>query len=126
EQRIWHKDLGIDIENDHGSWYISIGQGMDATLQMAVGSNAYVLSDRATWIHFKSRGDLQILVEGDKRMFNQYAVILVNPAKHPNVKREFGQQFIDWLVSPEGQQAIGNYKIKGEQLFFPNAADPNA
>ena len=126
ELRIWHKDVGIDIENDRGSWYTSIGQGMDAALQMAVASNAYVLSDRATWIHLKNRGDLQILVEGDKRMFNQYGVILVNPAKHPNVKHEFGQQFINWLVSPEGQKAIANYKIEGEQLFFPNAIDPNA
>jgi len=126
EQRIWHKDLGIDIENDHGSWYKSIGQGMDAALQMAVASNAYVLSDRATWIHLKSRGDLQILVENDKRMFNQYGVILVNPDKHPNVKTEFGQAFIDWLVSPEGQNAIANYKVGGEQLFYPNATDPNA
>ena len=126
ELRIWHKDVGIDIENDRGSWYTSIGQGMDAALQMAVAGNAYVLSDRATWIHLKNRGDLQILVEDDKRMFNQYGVILVNPAKHPNVKHEFGQQFIDWLVSPEGQKAIADYKIKGEQLFFPNAMDPNA
>ena len=126
ELRIWHKDVGIDIENDRGSWYTSIGQGMDAALQMAVAGNAYVLSDRATWIHLKNRGDLQILVEDDKRMFNQYGVILVNPAKHPNVKHEFGQQFIDWLVSPEGQKAIANYKIEGEQLFFPDATDPSA
>lgn len=125
ELRIWHRDLGIDIENDRGSWYTSIGQGMDAALHMAVASNAYVLSDRATWVHLKNRGDLQILVEDDKRMFNQYGVILVNPAKHPNVKQDFGQQFIDWLVSPEGQKAIAHYKVKGEQLFFPNATDPN-
>ena len=126
ELRIWHKDVGVDIENDRGSWYTSTGQGMDAALQMAVARNAYVLSDRATWIHLKNRGGLQILVEGDKRMFNQYGVILVNPAKHPNVKHEFGQQFINWLVSPEGQKAIANYKIEGEQLFFPNATDPSA
>jgi tungstate transport system substrate-binding protein len=126
ELRIWHKDVGIDIENDRGSWYTSIGQGMDAALQMAVAGNAYVLSDRATWIHLKNRGDLQILVEDDKRMFNQYGVILVNPDKHPNVKHEFGQQFINWLVSPEGQKAIANYKIEGEQLFIPNATDPSA
>ena len=126
ELRIWHKDVGVDIENDRGSWYISTGQGMDAALQMAVAGNAYVLSDRATWIHLKNRGDLQILVEDDKRMFNQYGVILVNPAKHPNVKHEFGQQFINWLVSPEGQKAIANYKIEGEQLFVPNATDPSA
>ena len=85
-----------------------------------------MLSDRGTWIHLKSKGDLQILVEGDKRMFNQYGVILVNPQKHPNVKRELGQAFIDWLVSPEGQKDIANYKINGEQLFFPNATDPNS
>ena len=126
ELRIWSKDVGIDIENDQGSWYTSIGQGMDAALEMAVARNTYVLSDRATWIHLKNRGDLQILVEDDKRMFNQYGVILVNPAKHPNVKHEFGQQFINWLVSPEGQKTIANYKIEGEQLFVPNATDPSA
>jgi tungstate transport system substrate-binding protein len=85
-----------------------------------------VLSDRGTWVHFKNKGDLQILVEDDRRLFNQYGVMLVNPDKHPNVKREFGQAFIDWLVSPEGQRAIANYKINGEQLFYPNATDPNA
>lgn len=126
ELRIWHKDLGVDIENDRASWYTVIGQGMDAALQMAVAGNAYVLSDRATWIHLKNKGDLQILVEGDKRMFNQYGVILVNPAKHSNVNKEFGQAFIDWLVSPDGQKAIANFKINGEQLFYPNADDPNA
>ena len=127
ELMIWNKDLGIDIEKGpRGSWYTSIGQGMDAALQMAVASNGYVLSDRGSWIHLKNKGDLQILVEDDKRMFNQYGVILVNPAKHPNVKQDFGKQFIDWLVSPEGQKAIANYKIKGEQLFFPNATDPSA
>jgi len=126
ELMIWNKDVGIDIENERGPWYIAIGQGMDATLHMAAASNGYVLSDRATWIHFKDKGDLQVLVEGDERMFNQYGVILVNPTKHPHVKKELGQQFIDWLVSPEGQQAIANYRINGETLFFPNAADPNA
>ena len=126
ELMIWHRDLGIDIENDRGSWYTTIGEGMDAALQAAVDSDAYVLSDRATWINLKNRGDLQILVEDDKRMFNQYGVILVNPAKHPDVRHELGQQFIDWLVSPEGQRAIANYKVKGEQLFFPNTTDPNS
>ena len=92
----------------------------------ASASNAYVLSDRGTWISFKNKGDLVIAVEGDKRLFNQYGIILVNPAKHPNVKKEFGQQFIDWLVSPEGQKAIANYKINGEQLFYPNASDAGA
>ncbi len=126
ELTLWNKDAGIDIEKDKGAWYKSIGQGMGAALNTAGASNAYVLSDRGTWIHFKNKGDLQILVEGDKRMFNQYGVILVNPAKHPNVQKELGQEFIDWLVSPEGQKTIANYKIEGEQLFYPNASDPNA
>ena len=85
-----------------------------------------MLSDRGTWLAFQNRGDLAILVEGDKRLFNQYGVMLVNPAKHPNVKKDLGQQFIDWLISPEGQKAIANYKINGEQLFYPNANDSNA
>ena len=126
ELAIWNKDAGIDIEKDRGPWYVSVGQAMDATLQMAVASNGYVLSDRATWIHLKNKYDLQILVEGDKRMFNQYGVIPVNPAKHPQVKQDFGQLFVNWLISPEGQHAIANYKLNGEQLFFPNAIDPNA
>jgi len=88
--------------------------------------NAYILSDRATWISFKNRGDLTIVVEGDKRLFNQYGVMLVNPAKHPNVKKELGQKFIDWVISSEGQNAITGYKIGGEQLFFPNANQPGA
>ena len=104
----------------------TIERGMKATLHMARARDAYVLSDRGTWISFENRGELRILVEGDRRMFNQYGVILVNPDKHPNVKKELGQQFIDWLVSPEGQNAIANYKIDGEQLFYPNATDPNA
>ena len=126
ELSLWNKDAGIDIEKDKGPWYKSIGQGMGAALNTASASNAYVLSDRGTWISFKNKGDLVIAVEGDKRLFNQYGVILVNPAKHPNVKRDFGQQFIDWLVSPEGQKTIANYKINGEQLFYPNASDPGA
>jgi tungstate transport system substrate-binding protein len=126
ELAIWNKDAGIDIEKDKGSWYKSIGQGMGAALNTAGASNAYVLSDRGTWLSFKNKGDLQILVEGDKRLFNQYGVILVNPAKHPNVKKELGQQFIDWLISPEGQKAIADYKINGEQLFYPNANDNSA
>jgi len=126
ELMIWNKDAGIDISNEHGPWYHAISKGMDAALHMADASNGYVLSDRATWTHFKNKGDLQVLVEGDKRMFNQYGVTLVNPAKHPLVRKEYGQQFIDWLSSPEGQKAIGNYKINGEQLFFPNATDPNS
>jgi tungstate transport system substrate-binding protein len=126
ELALWNKDAGIDIEKEKGPWYKSIGQGMGAALNTAGASNAYVLSDRGTWLSFKNKGDLQILVEGDKRLFNQYGVILVNPAKHPNVKKELGQTFIDWLISPEGQKAIANYKINGEQLFYPNADDPSA
>ena len=126
ELALWNKDAGIDIDQQKGPWYKSIGQGMGAALNMASASNAYVLSDRGTWLSFKNKGDLQILVEGDKRLFNQYGVILVNPEKHPTVKKELGQQFIDWLLSPEGQKAIANYKVNGEQLFYPNADDPNA
>jgi len=126
ELALWNKDAGIDIDQQKGPWYKSIGQGMGAALNMAAASNSYVLSDRGTWLSFKNKGDLQILVEGDKRLFNQYGVILVNPEKHPAVKKELGQQFIDWLLSPEGQKAIANYKINGEQLFYPNADDPNA
>jgi tungstate transport system substrate-binding protein len=125
ELKLW-KDAGIDIAKDKGPWYKSIGQGMGAALNTAGASNAYVLSDRGTWIHYKNKGDLQILVEGDKRMFNQYGVMLVNPAKHPTVKKELGQQFIDYLISPEGQKVIANYKINGEQLFYPDANDPGA
>ena len=125
ELALW-KASGIDIEKDKGAWYKSIGQGMGAALNTAGAGNGYVLSDRGTWIHFKNKDDLQILVEGDKRMFNQYGIMLVNPAKHPNVKKELGQQFIDWVISPEGQKAIANYKINGEQLFYPNASDAGA
>jgi tungstate transport system substrate-binding protein len=125
ELNLW-KAANIDIGKDKGPWYKDIGQGMGAALGFANASNCYVFSDRGTWIHFKNKGDLQILVEGDKRMFNQYGVILVNPIKHPDIKKELGQQFIDWLVSPDGQQTIANYKIEGEQLFHPNANDPNA
>ena len=126
ELALWNKDAGIDIEKEKGPWYKSIGQGMGAALNTAGASNGYVLSDRGTWLSFKNKGDLQILVEGDKRLFNQYGVMLVNPAKHPNVNKELGQAFIDWLISPDGQKAIANYKINGEQLFYPNASDPSA
>ena len=126
ELALWNKDAGIDIENDNGAWYESIGRGMEPTLYMASAKGGYVLSDRGTWIHFKNKDNLQILVEGDKRLFNQYDVILVNPDKHSNVKKELGQAFIDWLISPDGQKAIADYKINGEQLFYPNADDPNA
>ncbi len=109
-----------------GPWYRAIGQGMGAALNTASASNAYVLSDRATWIAFKNRGDLEIVVEGDPRLFNQYGIMLVNPAKHQHVKKELGQAFIDWVISPEGQKAIADYKRNGQQLFFPNANDSEA
>ncbi|MCK1636179.1 extracellular solute-binding protein [Bradyrhizobium sp. 157] len=125
ELNLW-KVAGIDIAKDRGSWYKEIGQGMGAALNTASASNAYVLADRGTWLSFKNRGDLAISVEGDKRLFNQYGVMLVNPEKHPSVKKDLGQQFIDWLVSPEGQKAIADYKINGEQLFYPNASDSGA
>jgi tungstate transport system substrate-binding protein len=120
ELALW-KQAGIDITASKGPWYREIGQGMGAALNTAGAMNGYVLSDRGTWISFKNRGDLDILVEGDKRLFNQYGVMLVNPEKFPSVKKEFGQAFIDWLISTEGQAAIAGYKIEGQQLFFPNA-----
>src|SRR5689334_14237669 len=125
EINLW-KVAGVDIAKDKGPWYKEIGQGMGAALNTASASNAYVLADRGTWLSFKNRGDLIIAVEGDKRLFNQYGVMLVNPEKHPNVKKDLGQQFIDWLVSSEGQKAIADYKIDGQQLFYPNADDHNA
>lgn len=120
ELRLW-KEAGLDIETAKGPWYKEIGQGMGAALNTAAAMDAYVLSDRGTWLSFQNRGDLDIVVEGDKRLFNQYGVMLVNPEKHPSVKAEAGQLFIDWLISPEGQKLIGEYKIDGQQLFFPNA-----
>jgi len=125
ELNLW-KVAGIDIAKDKGPWYKEIGQGMGAALNTASASNAYVLADRGTWLSFKNRGDLVIAVEGDKRLFNQYGVMLVNPEKHPSVKKDLGQQLIDWLVSAEGQKAIADYKINGEQLFYPNASDSSA
>ena len=125
ELNLW-KVAGVDIAKDKGPWYKEIGQGMGAALNTASASNAYVLADRGTWLSFKNRGDLVIAVEGDKRLFNQYGVMLVNPEKHPSVKKDLGQQFIDWLVSSEGQKAIADYKINGEQLFYPNANDSGA
>jgi tungstate transport system substrate-binding protein len=125
ELDLW-KAAGIDIAKDKGPWYKEIGQGMGAALNTASASNAYVLADRGTWIAFKNRGELDIVVQGDKRLFNQYGVMLVNPAKHPHVKKELGQAFIDWLVSAAGQKAIADYKIEGQQLFFPNANVPGA
>jgi tungstate transport system substrate-binding protein len=120
ELRYW-KDAGIDIEAAKGPWYREIGQGMGAALNMASADNAYVLSDRGTWLSFRNRGDLTILVEGDKRLFNQYGVMLVNPEKHPAVKVKEGRAFIDWLISSDGQRTIADYKIGSEQLFFPDA-----
>ena len=125
ELKLW-KDAGIDIASARGPWYREIGQGMGAALNTAGAMGAYTISDRGTWIDFKNKGDLVIAVESDKRLFNQYGVMLVNPAKHPNVKKDPGQTFIDWLVSPMGQNAIAGYKIDGQQLFFPNANVPGA
>ena len=120
ELRYW-KDAGVDLAAKKGAWYRDTGSGMGPTLNTASSMNAYVLADRGTWLSFKNRGDLAILVEGDKRLFNQYGVMLVNPAKHPHVKADLGQQFVDWVISPRGQEAIAGYRIGGEQLFFPNA-----
>jgi tungstate transport system substrate-binding protein len=126
ELALW-KAAGVDVAGaDRGTWYKEIGQGMGAALNTASAANAYVLADRGTWIAFKNRGELVISVEGDRRLFNQYGVILVNPAKHPHAKKDGGQAFIDWLTSPEGQKAIADYKIEGQQLFFPNATQPGA
>jgi tungstate transport system substrate-binding protein len=125
ELNLW-KAAGIDIGQDRGPWYKSIGQGMGAALNVAAATDAYVLSDRATWIHFGNKADLEIMVQGDKRLFNQYGVMLVNPKKHPNVKAALGQEFIEYLISPEGQKDIANYKIDGQQLFYPNAGEPGA
>jgi tungstate transport system substrate-binding protein len=125
ELALW-RVAGVDITKDKGAWYKEIGQGMGPALNTASASNAYVLADRGTWISFKNRGELAIIVEGDKRLFNQYGVMLVNPDKHKHVKKEAGQAFIDWLTSPEGQKAIAEYKINGQQLFFPNATVPGA
>jgi len=125
ELRLW-KAGGVDIAKEKGPWYREIGQGMGAALNTASASNAYVLSDRATWIAFKNRGDLDIVVEGDPRLFNQYGIMLVNPAKHKHVKKDLGQALIDWIVSPEGQKAIADYKRNGKQLFFPNANNSGA
>jgi tungstate transport system substrate-binding protein len=120
ELRLW-KAAGVDVKAASGGWYREAGTGMGATINTAVGMGAYVLSDRATWSAFKNRGDHKIAVEGDKKLFNQYGIILVNPAKHPKVKRAEGQAFIDWVLSAEGQGAIKSFQINGEQQFFPNA-----
>ena len=117
---LW-KATGIAIAKEKEGWFRDTGQGMGPALNSASGMNAYILSDRGTWLSFKNRGELIVLVEGDRRLFNQYGIMLVNPAKHPSVKRKLGQAFIDWVVSPEGQRAISDYKIGGERLFVPNA-----
>ena len=125
EVNLWTM-AGIDIAKEKGAWYRETGQGMGPALNTASSMNAYVLSDRATWLAFMNRGDLVILVQGETRLMNQYGVMLVNPERHPSVKRADGQAFVDWLVSPEAQAAIAAYKIGGEQLFFPNAGEPGA
>ena len=125
ELDLW-KAAGIEIATEKGPWYRDTGQGMGPALNTASSMGAYILADRGTWLSFRNRGELAILVEGDKRLFNQYGVILVNPWKHPNVKRSDGQAFVDWLVSAEGQRAIGAYRIGGEQLFHANADQPGA
>jgi tungstate transport system substrate-binding protein len=120
ELRLW-KTAGIDPIAGRGGWYRQTGAGMGPALNTASSMQAYILADRGTWLSFKNRGELVIVVEGDKRLFNQYGVMLVNPARHPHIKKEMGQQFIDWVVAAEGQARIAAYKIGGEQLFFPNA-----
>jgi tungstate transport system substrate-binding protein len=126
ELSLW-KAANIDVAGaDKGAWYREIGQGMGAALNAASAMNGYTISDRGTWLSFRNRGELDIVVEGDKRLFNQYGVMLVNPDKNPHVKKEMGQAFIDWLISSEGQKAIADYKINGLQLFFPNADVPGA
>jgi tungstate transport system substrate-binding protein len=120
ELRLW-KAAGVDLAAAKPAGYRECGCGMGPALNMASATNAYVLTDRGTWLAFKNRGDLAVLVEGDRSLFNQYGVMAVNPAKHPHVKAALGQQFVDWLISPAGQATIANYKVGGETLFFPNA-----
>lgn len=120
ELRLW-KQANIDLAAAKPAGYKECGCGMGPALNMGSALNGYVLTDRGTWLAFKNRGDLVILVEGDKKLFNQYGVMLVNPAKHPQVKKELGQRFVDWLVSPAGQAVIAGYQIEGQPLFFPNA-----
>jgi len=122
ELRYW-KAARVDLDAKKGPWYRDTGSGMGPTLNTASSMNAYVLADRGTWLAFRNRGELAILVEGDQKLFNQYGVMLVNPARHPHVKKDLGQTFVDWVVSPQGQAAIANYKIEGQQLFFPNAKE---
>lgn len=125
ELNLW-KVAGIDLDKARADWYREIGQGMGAALNTAMAMNAYVLSDRGTWLAFKNRGDLEIVVSGDKRLFNQYGIMLVNPKRFPHVKAADGQAFIDWVTGPAGQAAIAGFKVNDEPLFFPNANDPHA
>jgi tungstate transport system substrate-binding protein len=125
ELELW-KASGIDLEKAKGPWYRDTGQGMGPALNTASSMNAYILADRGTWLAFRNRGDLGIVVEGDRRLYNQYGVMLVNPDRHPSVRKDLGRQFVDWVVSPEGQKAIADYRINGEQLFFPNAGEAGA
>jgi tungstate transport system substrate-binding protein len=125
ELRYW-KEASVDPQTGKGTWYRETGSGMGPTLNTASAMGAYAFTDRGTWLSFKNRGDLVIAVEGDNKLFNQYGVMLVNPAKHPHVKMDLGQAFIDWITSPEGQTAIAGYKIEGQQLFFPNYRKPGA
>ena len=120
ELGLW-KEAGVDVEAASGGWYRETGSGMGATLNIGTGMGAYVMTDRATWIAFGNKGGHRIVVEGDPRLFNQYGIILVNPDRHPGVKADLGRQFVDWILSGEGQAAIASYKVDGRQLFFPNA-----
>jgi tungstate transport system substrate-binding protein len=123
ELRLWQQ-AGVDPVAGRGAWYREVGQGMGPALNTAAAQGAYILTDRGTWLSFRNRQDLRIVVEGDARLFNQYGVMLVNPQRHPSVKAADGQRFIDWILSPAGQAAIAGYRINGEQLFFPNATQP--
>ena len=120
ELRLW-QEAGIDVRAASSGWYRETGSGMGATLNAGTGMGAYIMTDRATWIAFGNKGDYRIAVEGDPKMFNQYGIVLVNPSKHPNVKADLGQRFVDWVISAEGQAAIAGYRVDGQQLFFPNA-----
>jgi tungstate transport system substrate-binding protein len=125
ELRLW-KEAGIDPKTGEGGWYRDTGSGMGPTLNTAAAMDGYTLSDRGTWLSFKNKQALKIVVAGDRRLFNQYGVMLVNPAKHPEVKQDLGRKFIEWLTSPAGQKTIADYEINGEQLFFPDANDSSS
>ena len=120
ELGLW-QGTGVDLASASGGWYRETGSGMGSTLNIAIGMQAYVMSDRATWIAFGNKGDHEILVEGDPRLFNQYGIVAVDPARHPNVKADLAGEFVDWILSKTGQQAIASYRVDGQQLFFPNA-----